>query len=244
MYPKLSVTVVLLFLTGHGVAADDIVLESGGVRTSVLELYTSEGCSSCPPADRYFSRLVDHPRLWSEIIPLAFHVDYWDYIGWQDRFAKPGYGRRQYSYAETGAVRTVYTPGLFLDGAEWRGSRNEWPKIDAPDPAGHLIASIGDDLIEIEFEQTNIRDAVAKVALLGFGIDSDVDAGENKGRVLNHDFVVLELRQVEMRSSAGGLVAQIATPESAHKTERKAIAVWIEVDGQPRPVQAVGGWLN
>ena len=244
MYPKLSVTVVFLFLTSQGATADDIVLESGGARTSVLELYTSEGCSSCPPADRYFSRLVDHPRLWSEIIPLAFHVDYWDYIGWQDRFAKPGYGRRQYSYAETGAVRTVYTPGLFLDGAEWRGSRSEWPKTGASDSAGQLIASIGNSLIEIEFDQANIRDAVAKVALLGFGIGSSVDAGENKGRMLSHDFVVLEGAQAKMRRTTGGLAAQIVTPESAHKTERKAIAVWIEVDGQPSPVQAVGGWLN
>ncbi len=105
----------LVWLMSLSLTASAQTFTSTDKRVSVLELYTSEGCSSCPPADEWLSKLKQDDRLWSEIIPLAFHVDYWDYIGWQDPFANKRYSQRQRQYARDKNVRTVYTPGTLLN---------------------------------------------------------------------------------------------------------------------------------
>ncbi len=86
----------------------------------LIELYTSEGCSSCPPADRWLSGLLTESHLWSSVVPIAFHVSYWDYLGWRDPFASEEYAKRQRIYASYGGTN-VYTPGFFVNGREWRG---------------------------------------------------------------------------------------------------------------------------
>ena len=80
----------------------------------VVELYTSQGCSSCPPADEFVAMLAANPQ----ILPLALHVDYWDYIGWADKFAKPKFTDRQRAYAKAVGSRTIYTPQLIIGGAD------------------------------------------------------------------------------------------------------------------------------
>lgn len=80
----------------------------------VVELYTSQGCSSCPPADEFLSMLASDPR----ILPLALHVDYWDYIGWEDKFAQAKFSDRQRAYAKAIGSRTIYTPQLIIGGAD------------------------------------------------------------------------------------------------------------------------------
>ena len=116
---------VASLLAAPAFAADPITVNSSERQTAVLELYTSEGCSSCPPADRFVSALRDDPRLWTEYVPVAFHVDYWDYIGWPDRFASPAYGKRQRQHAQLGRVRNVYTPGFVVGGTGHGGARSE-----------------------------------------------------------------------------------------------------------------------
>ncbi|MGB4908500.1 MAG: DUF1223 domain-containing protein [Tabrizicola sp.] len=80
----------------------------------VVELYTSQGCSSCPPADEFLAMLASDPR----ILPLALHVDYWDYIGWADKFALAQFTDRQRAYAKAVGSRTIYTPQLIIGGAD------------------------------------------------------------------------------------------------------------------------------
>src|SRR6186713_3438579 len=94
--------------------------ESGKTRTHVIELFTSEGCSSCPPAEAWLSKLKDEPRLWRDFVPLAFHVDYWDRLGWRDPFAARQWTARQYDYSSRWNSSSVYTPGFVLNGREWR----------------------------------------------------------------------------------------------------------------------------
>lgn len=102
---------------------------STGQQVNLVELYTSEGCSSCPPADRWLSKLTQKPGLWNEFIPLSLHVDYWDYIGWQDPFADKRYTQRQYNYYHSGNLSSVYTPGVLFNGQEWRSwRRDSWPE--------------------------------------------------------------------------------------------------------------------
>ena len=94
-------------------------LHSGNQQTTLVKLYTSVGCSSCPPADRWYSRLREHPDLWQSVIPIAFHVDYWNYLGWPDRFSDRSYSSRQRKYRSQGRASGVYTPGVFAAGC-WR----------------------------------------------------------------------------------------------------------------------------
>jgi len=110
----------LLALPLGSVAADPpCAAASGASRASLLELYTSEGCSSCPPADRWLSGLRGRDDLLGRLVPLAFHVDYWNDLGWEDRFAKPEYSARQGSISRRNRSRSVYTPQFVLDGRDW-----------------------------------------------------------------------------------------------------------------------------
>src|SRR3954469_11090424 len=110
MFPVLALSAVSF------TSAAEVTFESGPQRTHLLELYTSEGCSSCPPAETWFSKLKDQPRLWRDFVPVAFHVDYWDRLGWRDPFAAKTWTARQYAYSTTWKNGSVYTPGFVLNG--------------------------------------------------------------------------------------------------------------------------------
>ena len=105
--------------------------ESFRTAVDLLALSTSEGCSSCPPADRWLSRFADSPRLWKRHVAIAFHVDYWDYIGWRDQFAKPESSDRQRSIARIGSAR-VYNPAVFLNGRESGGDSSKESIYQSP----------------------------------------------------------------------------------------------------------------
>src|ERR1700751_3091725 len=111
---------VLFFLVAGmlNARAEDRVFESGPQKTHLIELFTSQGCSSCPPAEAWLSRLKNEPRLWKDFVPVAFHVDYWDRLGWRDPFAAKEWTTRQYQYSVNWKSEGVYTPGFVLDGRE------------------------------------------------------------------------------------------------------------------------------
>src|SRR5215217_7350069 len=94
--------------------------ESGETQNILIELFTSEGCSSCPPAETWLSALKSNQDLWKKIVPVAFHVDYWDRLGWRDRFAKPEFTARQRRYAAAWGGDSVYTPDFVVNAKEWR----------------------------------------------------------------------------------------------------------------------------
>src|SRR5438552_12328276 len=100
--------------------SEPMTFESGDMQTTLIELFTSEGCSSCPPADAWISQLKESPDLWKKIVPIAFHVDYWNNLGWRDRFAKPEFTARQRWYVAAWRGDSVYTPGFVVNGREWR----------------------------------------------------------------------------------------------------------------------------
>ena len=247
MRSPLPTALLTLLLTMSGsVQSEPASFKTSGARVSLLELYTSEGCYSCPPADRWLSGLKDDPRLWKEVVPLAFHVDYWDYIGWPDRFASPEYSRRQKTYARKGGVGSVYTPGLVLAGREWRS----WflrpvLKVDGGDDVGPLELSVGPSGVTATFDPAAPPNKPLELhlAVLGFDFETEVTAGENDGKKLKHDFVVLGHTRVRMRAESGRLVAETALPKPRFESARKALAAWVSVVDDPRPIQAVGGWL-
>src|SRR5690348_2850331 len=101
--------------------------ESGPQQVPLLELYTSEGCSSCPPAEAWLSRLKDDPGLWKAFVPVAYHVDYWNRLGWNDRYSSPQWTERQSRYAALWSSQSVYTPAFVLNGNEWRNWSGKTP---------------------------------------------------------------------------------------------------------------------
>src|ERR1044071_6683502 len=121
------------------------VFQSGETQTSLIELFTSEGCSSCPPAEKWLSALKSNQDLWKKIIPVAFHVDYWDRLGWRDRFAKPEFTSRQQRYAAAWGDDSVYTPGFVVNGKEWRDWFGGNALPIASTKVGVLRVSVGDD---------------------------------------------------------------------------------------------------
>ena len=238
---------VSLLFAASATLAGELELRAGPARTSLLELYTSEGCSSCPPADRWMSSLVDDKRIWDKVVPVAFHVDYWDYIGWKDRFARKEFSHRQRAYAYHGGVQSVYTPGFVVGGEEWRS----WfwrPNLNlpqAPDPGVLRVKRSGKQL-EVNFDPTPAGRGKAPkvhVAILGFDLTTAIRAGENRGRELRHDFVVIGYGKSRLREDSGKLHAAVDLPRTRVAAPRTALAVWISYEDHPRPIQAVGGWM-
>lgn len=213
---------------------------SGENRTHLVELYTSEGCSSCPPAEQWLGELRAAPGLWRDFVPVAFHVAYWDHLGWRDRFANREFAARQYAYSGQWSSDTVYTPGFVLDGAEWRKTSGQHPPPSAPEKAGILSVEYADDgVCRVKFSGTG--DSEAHVALLGGGILSEVRAGENHGRRLHHEFVALALKSAPLK----GGTAEVTLPAAGREgVARSALAVWVTRRGELTPRQATGGWLN
>lgn len=227
---------ILLIAGTLSARAADRIFESGPVKVHLIELFTSQGCSSCPPAEAWLSKLKSEPGLWKDFIPLAFHVDYWDRLGWRDPFAAKQWTARQYQYSEAWRSEGVYTPGFVLDGREWM--ERSVPKA-SNEKSGALKLSISSGKIVAEFQPADggTNDVVFHMATLGFDLTTKVTAGENSGRSLGQDFVVLALTNQKMLA---GKTEFAFNPDS----RAGAIAAWITSANQLEPIQAVGGWLR
>lgn len=118
---NLKVMTLLGAISCSHLAMAEQIFQHQGQPPQLIELYTSEDCSSCPPADKYLATFLQHPQLWKAVVPLAFHVDYWDYLGWADPFAQQQFKERQYNYRRHNHISSVYTPGWIINGKEWRG---------------------------------------------------------------------------------------------------------------------------
>jgi hypothetical protein len=164
--------------------------ESAATRVPVIELYTSEGCSSCPPADRWLSSLKG-PVASGRGVVQAFHVGYWDYIGWVDRFASPAHTDRQRQIARRNGRSGTYTPQLVRDGQDWRDYSRALGGTG--EPAGARITmnkEDGDAFRALVTPAADMGSWAAYWTVTEHGHSSKVNAGENKGEFLQHDFVV------------------------------------------------------
>lgn len=189
----LAASAVAALAAPTGAAAATCSARSGATVPAVIELYTSEGCNSCPPADRWLSGLKERDG----VVALAFHVDYWDSLGWKDRFAQPQFTQRQNATQHTSGARFAYTPQVILDG---RDAPN-WSSL----PSGVLqrknVSTVGltltRDGTELALEVAPGAGAPAKlsgyVAVVDDGLQTHVGAGENRGETLHQDGVVREL---------------------------------------------------
>ena len=259
MYLTRTIAVLLALVYAHASQSAEQILQSGPARASLIELYTSEGCSSCPPSERHLNSYLSHPDLWARYVPLAFHVDYWDYIGWRDRFARPAHGQRQNAYARLLRARTVYTPAFFVNGKSWRpGLLAGSAPYSKNKTAGNLRLRIDGLDVSADFaEPGGAEDIYLNLALLGLGLSSKIERGENAGSRAAHEFVVVGFTRADPagQETAGNTAG---APHHNWRTrlpvrypgidkseiQRYALAAWVSKNGDPTPLQAVGGFID
>ena len=227
--------------------AAPVVFQSSERQTALVELYTSEGCSSCPPAESWLSGLKNAPGLWSDFVPVAFHVEYWDNLGWRDKWSSKQYSDRQRSYAGMWGSDAVYTPEFVLNGSEWRWFRLRGAPSPSRTKAGILtVTSEGTNHWQASFVPAigGTTDFEINAALLDSNVSSEVKGGENEGRRLNHDFAALALVKHSMAGKDGKFQVEFTLDTNPKTTNgRLALAVWVTRAGKLEPLQAVGGWL-
>ena len=226
----------------HAQAAGSCSARSGPGVAPVVELYTSEGCSSCPPADQWLSRLKADPG----VVALAFHVDYWDRLGWKDRFASAAYTQRQAQSQRSSGARFSYTPQVIVDGAD----RPEWSRAGLPSSAkGGAAASVDVSLARdgARFSATVAPGAGAPPRLAAYwavteqGHVSAVKAGENDGVTLRHDYVVREYKTVAAWRATPKVAAtlEFETSIAADAAHARSVNLVIVDADSGRPVQAL-----
>lgn len=214
----------------------------------VVELFTSQGCSSCPPADAMLAALSGDPG----VLPLSFHVDYWDYLGWADSFARPEFTARQEGYARAAGEHAVYTPQLIVGGVDTAvalGPAQLMGLIDA--------SRVAPALVSVQRDATPDGQAIELMPLsdLGGGVDIllvryaperavEMTAGENRGKVVTYTNVVLSLDRLA-EWDGGAPLRMTVSPDGAADDRfppdtRHALLVQKELGGHglPGPILA------
>lgn len=209
--------------------------ESGKTRVALLELYTSEGCDSCPPADQWFSSLPQRGYTPQHVLALAFHVDYWNYLGWKDPYARPQFSARQRDASRRNKARVVYTPQLLLDGIDYRRSvkgddiGRHINKTQSPGAQISVSIDTGPQPRLRARIRTAASAAQAYAVIYENNLVTEVVAGENKGKRLRHDFVVRELLGPFAVSATAPLaIDQIIGHDRAWKAADLHAAVFVQ----------------
>jgi hypothetical protein len=194
----LAASLALTLLTGTGLAAPP---KAGPI---VVELFTSEGCSSCPPADALLSKLRQAGTIdGAEVLILGEHVDYWNHLGWTDRFSSAAFSERQNEYARRFDLNSAYTPQMVIDGhAELVGNdeggvhRQIALAARSIKPAQIKLSWNADGKLHVDIDGTSETDGKVLLAITEDGLSTQVGRGENGGRLLQHNGVVRELREI------------------------------------------------
>ncbi len=211
---------------------------------SLVELFTSQGCSSCPPAERYLNTFKDAPSLWRDVVPVAFHVDYWDHLGWKDKYASALYSNRQRAYRKNNNIKSVYTPGFVVNGKEWRGYYF----------GKRLPKQTHNHTLTLDFSHNNVHamltgtpnnthqntDLTLHMAILGVGIQTPIKHGENSQRTLQQDFTVLQHTQYTSQKREWVITPNV---KDIHPSPRYAVAFWVQDNHTLDVLHATGSWL-
>ena len=241
---KLLLIVVLIFNTLY---AKDYLFESKESKVNIIELYTSQGCSSCPPADKWLSKLKHNDKLFKDFIPMAFHITYWDFIGWKDVFAKKLHDNRQRYYSsKVWKKNSVYTPQFIIDAKEYRKwfTNQSFPSFEKK-YGGNLKVNFNDEnKLEVSYYNKNIKDEkiYLNIAILGFDYEIDIKKGENKYKKLEHDFVVLNHIQKFAEMKDNKLEIKTKILPFKEKNRKYALAIWLN-SYDSTILQATGGYL-
>lgn len=238
----ISAGFLLMSLFPFVAAAGQCQGQSAAHKVALLELYTSEGCSSCPPADRWLSNLAEGQFDAQQVVPLALHVDYWNYLGWEDPYSSKQYSKRQRHQGDVNRLRTVYTPQFVLNGEDLRG----WYKRNGTDGpikqvnAEAAKATIGLTIVNDDAAKLQVNAQVALaddqsadgyglyLAVFENGLVSDIPRGENTGKTLHHDYVVRDLiGPYKLAGKTGSLSEQFAI-KSDWNSKNLGVAAFVQ----------------
>lgn len=223
---------------------------SGPKTAALVELYTSEGCSSCPPADKRLSQFPSRDYSLEQVVPISLHVDYWDKLGWKEPFAQPQFGERQSWLVRANGHKIVFTPHFFVSGTEvrdWRGRLGDELKRVTAEPARASIRiraeSAGAGVISVAGSAT-ATSYPGRLALFVVvtedKLTSRVSAGENRGATLSHDHVVRQWIGPIMLNGGRVDFNQKVTVRPAWNTAQLGIAGFVQDLGTGQVLQAVG----
>jgi hypothetical protein len=220
---------------GASMAASPACMAStGATAPTLVELYTSEGCSSCPPADRWVSSF----RGRRDVLTLAFHVNYWDKLGWVDRFATAEATTRQYELAHWMGSSHVYTPQVVVNGRD-ASTGEPLPNASVESRVNVTLQREGDLVTaQVAASKTVPAGLDGYWAVVEDGHQSKVRAGENAGEILKHDSVVRLYQPVAAWASAAGNRAQLSISRGVENTPRRVVFVVTDAVTH-RPLQAV-----
>jgi hypothetical protein len=206
----------------------------------MVELFTSEGCSSCPPADVLLSKLDQQPINGVEIIVLSEHVDYWNSLGWQDPFSSAGFSERQRAYGDAFRTSSVYTPQMIVDGQQ------QFVGSDEKRARAAIVKAAKETRAKVELQLTSTKELSVTVtdlpqitqddtvevllAVTESNLSSDVPRGENAGRSLKHTAVVRHLQTVgEVAAGSNKFTANAAVPSNTGwRKDNLRIVVFIQ----------------
>jgi len=251
-----SFLLAVVLITPMALQAAQCNVKSGSKRVALLELYTSEGCSSCPPADKWLSGLAEKGIGADKLLPLSLHVDYWDYIGWQDPFAGPEYTQRQREIAQRNRLRSIYTPQMVFNGRDFRSWRrqnvqllldevNEWPA------AANLSLdwkAVNSDTVAVDVSAQLLNKvgagSVLFFALYENALVSNVNAGENSGRALHHDYVVREMLAIPFLDKRHFTKQVKLEIKSEWQRKNLGIAVFVQNKNNGEVLQALSSPLQ
>ncbi len=197
-------TVLLLAALSLGTApaaqtgAISCTARSGDSTTALLELYTSEGCSSCPPADAWLATFRANGLYPGRVVPLALHVDYWNYLGWEDPYSQKLFSQRQHHMARLHRANTVYTPQFILNGNEFRRWHNQGEaaikRVSLAEPRADIALTLAQEANSMDIvAEARAKDSSDRadmfIVVYENNLSTHIRAGENQGRTLRHEFV-------------------------------------------------------
>ena len=245
---------IALAMTAETAATDQKTSQSETIKPVLVELFTSEGCSSCPPADRLLERFDGQPVQSAELIVLSEHVDYWNHIGWKDPYSAPLYSNRQKAYGDRFRLDSVYTPQMVIDG------NNQFVGSDAASASKAIEDSLRAPKLRLDISLIpanngsgsqlkietgtleplfGIRGADVYIAYALNHAESQVSAGENSGHKLTHVSVVTRLNRIgEIRQGEKFSQQLSLSQTSGSDASNKRVIVFIQEPHQGRVIAA------
>ena len=209
----LGIAVAALFAMDRKVSAPPQL----GTSPVVVELFTSQGCSSCPPADELLRRIAREASLRGKVLPLSFHVDYWNSLGWRDPFSSREWSERQGEYVRAMKLNSAYTPQIVVNGSRQMVGSSSGAVYDAIEEASRRkpqgSVSLRRDRVDVVVRaQAEKANADVIVVVFEDGATTKVERGENAGRTIANDHIVRRLLRVGTLQGSGALEERVALP--------------------------------